>query len=97
MIVTQNPLSSATCIICLNDNNLIKFNGSCKCKPSIHSICLNQWLEKNPLTCPICRKKFKENKDYNINNNDPCINCCMCGVIIIMIMIIILRFANILK
>jgi len=98
MIVTQNPLSSSTCIICLNDNELIKFNGSCKCTPSIHSVCLNQWLEKNPLTCPICRKKFKEKKYDNDNyQNDPCHSCCMCGFLIFIVILIILRFANILK
>jgi hypothetical protein len=26
----------------------------CKCKPKIHTLCINEWIKKSP-TCPICR------------------------------------------
>ena len=56
------------CIICLLDNpTIIQFRGTCKCTPYLHSECLDKWLKKNQLTCPICRKKF----NTNITDNQP--------------------------
>ena len=60
------------CLICLlpinetltskliiNKNKLL----NCKCKPKIHYICMNEWINKTN-TCPICRKQI-----ILINNN----------------------------
>lgn len=39
----------------LSDFSHIKPN--CKCKPKLHSTCINNWIKKSP-TCPICRTKM---------------------------------------
>ena len=63
--MTVNPIivsmakECATCIICLqNSPETIIFNGSCNCRPPIHSTCLAKWVVANRNTCPICRVKF---------------------------------------
>ena len=69
-VVVNNLLLNIpnNCIVCLQDNpTIIQFKGSCKCSPYLHSECLDKWLLKNQLTCPICRKKF----NTNITNNQP--------------------------
>jgi len=52
------------CIICWlpqEEQNEIKLlsefshiKPNCKCKPKLHSTCINDWIKKTP-TCPICR------------------------------------------
>ena len=52
------------CLICWlpsETNNVIKrlsdfshINITCKCKPMLHQLCINDWISKNP-SCPICR------------------------------------------
>lgn len=52
------------CLICWLPNeetNEIKLltdfshiNPKCKCKPKIHTLCINEWIKKST-TCPICR------------------------------------------
>ncbi len=38
----------------------------CKCKPKIHRLCIDEWLNKSP-TCPICRTNMNFNS-FSINN-----------------------------
>ncbi len=97
-VITNNVAITVinNCIICLNNNPIIiQFNGSCNCKPFIHSNCLNEWLEKNNLTCPICRKKYKPTNISNNNHN--CVGCCMCGFLIWIFLLVILGWAGVLK
>ena len=54
------------CIICLdNKPKTILFNGRCKCKPSVHSECIDEWYDKNDYQCPICRKSFMKIRWYD--------------------------------
>jgi hypothetical protein len=47
-----------SCIFCLTDiPDIINYNGLCKCHPTIHSECLDEWNKTNPQTCPICLVK----------------------------------------
>lgn len=98
-VIITNPTINIpnNCIICLNNNPIIiQFNGSCNCKPYIHNQCLNQWLTNNNLTCPICRKKYKPPNDPNDNHRN-CVGCCMCGFLIWILFLVILRWAGVLK
>lgn len=45
----------------------------CKCKPKIHSICINDWIKKTP-SCPICRTKLNI-IIFNGNAENVFINC----------------------
>jgi hypothetical protein len=55
------------CLICWNPGNkqneiniLTEFShikSKCKCKPKLHTLCINEWIKKSP-TCPICRTKL---------------------------------------
>ena len=54
----------------LSDFSHIKLN--CKCKPKLHSTCINDWINKST-TCPICRTKlniiiFTTNHENIISN-----------------------------
>jgi hypothetical protein len=62
------------CLICwlpTETDNVIKrlsdfahINITCKCKPMIHQLCINDWISKNP-SCPICRTPiFYSNQNY---------------------------------
>ncbi len=37
--------------------NFSNIKPKCKCKPKLHTICINEWVKKSP-TCPICRTKM---------------------------------------
>lgn len=69
------------CIICWmpeEKNNRLKnlsdfshIITTCKCHPQIHTLCLNNWINKNK-SCPICRTKltiniFKTNDNIIVN------------------------------
>lgn len=70
------------CLICWlpgeekNDINLLSefshIKPNCKCKPKIHSICINEWIKKTP-SCPICRTKMNM-IIFNTNNENVLIN-----------------------
>ena len=71
------------CIICWmpeeKNNTQILFsdfyhiNFNCKCKPKIHNLCLNTWVQKHQ-SCPICRKKIV----VNSNTTNIIIGCYLC-------------------
>lgn len=46
---TQNQINILT--------NFSHIKPKCKCKPKIHTLCINEWIKKSP-TCPICRTKM---------------------------------------
>lgn len=46
---------------------------NCKCKPKLHSTCINDWITKSP-TCPICRTKMNI-IIFTTNNENILINC----------------------
>lgn len=66
------------CIICWlpsdEKNKIIKLNyfttvtTTCKCKPKIHALCFNDWIQRSQ-SCPICRKNIIINMHYFTNNS----------------------------
>jgi hypothetical protein len=80
------------CLICwlpTEETNKIKLlsefshiNPKCKCKPKLHTLCINEWIKKTP-SCPICRTQMNiivfnsDNKNLFINCY---IKCCMYSV-----------------
>ena len=44
--------STMSCCICMGSNNLMKVK--C-CNQQFHLTCLNQWLQEEKFTCPMCR------------------------------------------
>ena len=65
------------CIICLQSEDTITYNGECNCKPIIHIKCLDEWFKVNSQTCPICRKVYTSTY-YTNNVDDPTAGCCCC-------------------
>ncbi len=55
----------------------------CKCKPKIHTICINEWIKKSP-TCPICRTNMNiiifttDGQNIFINCYIKCISYTIC-------------------
>jgi len=48
-----------SCIICLSESSdIVKFKGRCRCQPTIHPVCISEWMEKNNQQCPICRISY---------------------------------------
>ena len=59
LVSTGAAKAEESCIICLqNSPDTITFNGSCQCRPPVHTYCLAKWLVTNHNTCPICRTKY---------------------------------------
>lgn len=74
----EKLIEKDVCFICWfpseKDNIIKKLSNfshisiACKCKPNVHELCLNIWINKNT-SCPICRTKIEINKKYlNYNN-----------------------------
>jgi hypothetical protein len=40
-------------------------NITCKCKPIIHKLCIDDWISKSS-SCPICRTKILSKQKYSI-------------------------------
>jgi hypothetical protein len=65
--INEHPIEKDICFICWMPNekdNMIKklsdfshITITCKCKPQIHQLCLNNWISKHT-SCPICRTKI---------------------------------------
>ena len=86
-----NPV--APCIVCLNvSGDLIRYKGSCKCSPKIHTSCLNLWFEKNGRTCPICRVNYEPashrptTANINVSDNNGCACCCLTCILFLVFM-----------
>jgi hypothetical protein len=72
------------CIICWlpsdEKNKIIKLNyittitTPCKCKPKIHELCFNDWIERSQ-SCPICRKNIIIHIQYFTNNSVQTFTC----------------------
>ena len=89
MPIINNPITTQlynNCIICLtNDQNVIKYKGTCQCNIYVHQKCIEEWnnseLNKNkPIKCMICKKEslipIQENK-VDPNENACGICCCV--------------------
>ena len=78
-----NPMAIAMvrnpqCIICLQSgSNVIEYKGSCKCRPFIHTHCLNKWFEQNTKSCPLCREIYKETPFREPEECAICMMCCL--------------------
>ena len=72
------------CIICWlpsdETNKIIKLDyfttvtPTCKCKPKIHAICFNDWIQRSQ-SCPICRKNIIIHIQYFNNNSVQTFTC----------------------
>jgi hypothetical protein len=85
LVVKEDDL----CLICwlpAEEKNQIKIlsefshiKPKCKCKPKLHSECINEWIIKTP-SCPICRTKMNiiiftdDNKNVVINCYIVCVS-----------------------
>jgi len=74
------------CIICLQSEDTITYNGQCNCKPIIHIKCLEEWFKVNNQTCPICRKEYSTAQH---SADDPTAGCCCCCCIFTFIAVMI--------
>ena len=77
VITVSNPVLN-TCIICLADNpETVAYSGNCNCKPNIHKLCLQKWVQENSNVCPICRHS---NNVVPVNNRNlrSYFCCCVC-------------------
>ena len=67
---TQNPVNILT--------NFSNIKPKCKCKPKLHTLCIDEWIQNSP-TCPICRTKmniiiFTDGKNMLVNCYIKCIS-----------------------
>jgi len=61
----------------------------CKCKPRMHEKCFTKWIQHNPGTCPICKKKvvmiLQSSREVDIvEQEEGCSACfvCICASLI---------------
>jgi len=79
VVTISNPVLN-TCIICLADTPVtVTYSGSCNCKPKLHELCLQKWIQENSDVCPICRKSNNV-LVLAVNNRNirPYFCCCLC-------------------
>jgi hypothetical protein len=47
--------SAEPCMFCLETDDVLESNMSCRCRIHVHPLCLNTWLGAE-ISCPLCRR-----------------------------------------